>query len=104
MISIDVNDCCLHFSSLFGDDNHVEDTLGISFNKDETKDIKKKSSKVDLLDDVSVLLDIFIVISLLCCIYVLLFVFWIFCNGVFWVFLNDEFNVPFVSFTSLIME
>ncbi|CAG2236491.1 unnamed protein product [Mytilus edulis] len=37
--------------SLFGDDNHVEDTLGISFNKDETKDIKKKSSKVDLLDD-----------------------------------------------------
>ncbi|CAC5419243.1 unnamed protein product [Mytilus coruscus] len=37
--------------SLFGDDNHVEDTLGISFTKEETKDIKKKSSKVDLLDD-----------------------------------------------------
>ena len=41
------------FSSLFGEDSHVEDTLGISFKKDETKDKKNKLTKVDLLDDVS---------------------------------------------------
>ena len=41
----------LNSDSLFEEDSHVEDTLGISFKKDETKDKKKKLTKVDLLDD-----------------------------------------------------
>lgn len=41
----------LNSDSLFGEDSHVEDTLGISFKKDETKDKKNKLTKVYLLDD-----------------------------------------------------
>lgn len=46
---------------MFGDDDHVEDTLGISFKKEENKgqETKKKPSKVDLLeDDVSIIIHI----------------------------------------------